>query len=205
MNFPATAALEKLILLSPPNQREDTRIHNAVKPSSFNLHDSVMSSLVHNSEDVHSTCENEEELSLPSSPLSFPLIEWSSVARMADHDSTMSSSHRSLALTEASNSSIYSNEDAHFFLNHWLGGQTSDNSSFSTKQQSQSPHTEQTSIFAASSNCDFHDSKRGRLVRSIALGSRLALLDTSLDIVSDKRLCHSMTSSHRRNCTLGSK
>ncbi|KAG7357272.1 hypothetical protein IV203_001960 [Nitzschia inconspicua] len=200
MNFPATAALEKLILLSPPNQREDTRIHNA---SSFNLHASVIKSLVHTSEDVHD--ENEEELSLPSSPLSFPLIEWSSVARTADHDSTMSSSHQSLALTEASNSSIYSNEDTHFFLNHWLGGQTSDNSCFSTKQQSQSPHTEQTSIFAASSHHSFHDSKHGRLVRSIALGSRLALLDTSLDIVSDKRLCHSTSSSHRRNCTLGSK
>jgi hypothetical protein len=200
MCFPATAALEKLMgSLSPQDCQDSKRKQNVGQPPSrphtFNMHHPARVSNGANSEN-----DDDSEEPSPPSPLGFPLIEWSSVAVKTEHVPFTSPSCPLMSLMDSSKSSIQSKEEANSFLDRFLAGET--NSSPTPSHLEHSTTTTATSSVHISNEST---NKHGGLVRSIALGSRLALLDSPIDIISDKHFCHSMTSTRRRSatCTFG--
>lgn len=189
MCFPATAALERLVR-PLPEDRENKRIRMLEEPSPpfVGLDTFDMSCLNQATE----TVENDGQL-IPMSHLGFPRIEWSFVAIQDDEDFYS----RSLVNMDKSQSSINFKEETHSFLDRFFAGDPSN----VVKDVPSSPANRLSSLQQkTSSRSAVHNDKKntsikhGRLVRSIALGSRLALLEHQLTTSSNKRFCHSMNS-----------
>jgi hypothetical protein len=177
MCFPATAALEKLTR-TLPEDRESKRIRILEEPSSplFGLDTFDVRCL----NQIADAVENDGQSSTLSS-LGFPRIEWSSIYAEQDHCYRS----QSLLAMDSSQSPININEDAHFILDRFFGGDTSS----TVKDMPSSPGNSTTRLssraqaLSSSALSAFNNNttnKHGRLVRSIALGSRLALLEHPL-------------------------
>jgi hypothetical protein len=204
MCFPATAALEKLIR-TLPEDREYKRVRLLEEPSSslLGLDSFEMTCL----DQLTNTVENDGQSS-PMPPLAFPLIEWSSVATYAEKDIN----YRSAGAIDTPQAPIHCKEDTHSFLDRCFASETSNpvkgvpsNPDISTTRLSSPEQQTVSGLYSHNDNINNSSSKHGRLVRSIALGSRLALLEHRIDIVIDKSFCHSMNSSRHRptTCTFG--
>jgi hypothetical protein len=191
MCSPATAALEKMIQTNRSIQSPAAETDVSFVPTS---------------DMTASTCDHFSMMNLE-----FPLIEWSSVAGKDENEGSFS--HKNIPAMYGSDSSITTKADAHAFLDRFLAAETDDLSlrnntiaylrtntsqclpqSGTTKLDSVTAFPLETTNYVQSS----HTNNKRRLVRSIALGSKLALLDTHMDIVGDKRFRLPITS-----CTYG--
>jgi hypothetical protein len=204
MCFPATAALEKLIR-TVPEDREYKRVRRLEEPSSslLGLDSFEMTCL----DQLTNTAENDGQSS-PMSPLGFPLIEWSSVAIYAEKDIN----YRSASAIDTPQTPIHCKEDTHSLLDRCFASETSNpvkgkpsNPGKSTTPLSSPEQQTVSALYSHNDNINNSSSKHGRLVRSIALGSRLALLEHPVDNVIDQSFCHSMNSARHRptTCSFG--
>ena len=196
MCSPATAALEKIIQTNrsnerPPSQRASGEDHAFVSTSeTATSTDSDRSSLMN---------------------LSFPLIEWSSVAGREDENEASLSQH--FLNNDESDTSINSTSQVNAFLDRFLAIETDDLSQrfndtnihitdamlpHSRLAQPDTSEAPKTSLHNSNNQNSNNNNTKRRLVRSIALGSKLALLDAQMDIVGDKRFRSPTTS-----CTYG--
>ena len=142
--------------------------------------------------------------------MEFPLIEWSSVAGRDENEASFSSHNFDTNDGSESDASINSKAEAHAFLDRFLAAAPMDVSLCSITENKHyrteaptipAPHRlahYEEKVGALKSHNNSNGNK-GRLVRSIALGSKLALLDAQMDIVGDNRFRSPPTTS----CTYG--
>lgn len=184
MGFPATAALEKFISSPERDTKTDRLIVEPQRSPTLDTFDmSFLGTLV----------STVDQNAVSTSPIGFPLIEWSAVNGNQSDETTSPFSQSCIALNGSE--SFTTSKEAYPFLDKLLAGE----SNRKIRSGGISPLQN-----AAGRTNDDVAGTRGRLVRSIALGSRLALLDTPIDVISESRFRHSRSSYPRSTtCTYG--